>query len=503
MADKNDVFYTLNATTQRPLSIPIKKTNTDELAQALSAAEEATLAFAATTLQQRIRLLTEIQKGLEAHQQAILKTYCEESGLPEGRAQGEFQRTHGQIEHFKALLKEGRFLEASIVSPTAATADIRKMLVPLGPVVVFGASNFPLAFSTAGGDTISALAAGCPVLVKAHPYHAHTSTLVAVVIEKAVARCGFPNGVFSHLCSDELELGQQLVCDLRVKAVGFTGSFRGGKALYDLAQQRPQPIPVFAEMGSVNPVFILPDVLQSEGAALAASIAGSVCLGNGQFCTNPGLIAVPKGESVEFISALKTALSEHGKGVMVHPNIQKGYENQLENLKKHHPEVVLYQSEAGGPALGIVPAEEVWKNPNLMEEVFGPFTLLITHDSVLALHQTAQILEGQLTATLRASTKELQEHQQLQHILQQKVGRLLFEGVPTGVSVTQTMMHGGPFPASSDSRFTAVGSDAIYRWLRPLAFQDAPQEALPPALQNHNPLGIQRKIDGQWTTSAL
>jgi alpha-ketoglutaric semialdehyde dehydrogenase len=247
----------------------------------------------------------------------------------------------------------------------------------------------------------------------------------------------------------------------------------------------------------------LPEILNAKGSTLAAAIAQSVTLGNGQFCTNPGVIALPKEEGKPFIKALKNALETGSKGVMVHPNIQESYDRQLEALKKTQPEVEVFQSQEGGPALGVVAAQTVWEKPEVLEEVFGPFTLIVVHGTASEMATTASAMEGQLTATLQGTPEELKKYSRLQGILQQKVGRLLFEGVPTGVSVCQTMMHGGPFPASTDSRYTAVGSDAIYRWLRPLAFQDAPQHALPLALQDQNPLGIERKIDNQWTNAPI
>lgn len=503
MADKNDVFYTLNASSRRPLSTPIKKATTEELEHALSAAEGASLAFAATTLQQRIGLLTEIQKGLETHQQAILKTYCEESGLPEGRAQGEFQRTHGQIEHFKAVLKEGRFLSASIITPTAGTADIRKILVPLGPVVVFGASNFPLAFSTAGGDTISALAAGCPVIVKAHPYHAGTSALVAETIHNALISCGLPAEVFSHLNGTSHRVGMKLVCHPSLKGVGFTGSFAGGKALYDLAQSREEPIPVFAEMGSVNPVFISEKRLAKD-QTLSETLAQSIALGAGQFCTNPGIVLFcdPQGKS-NLVEHVSSHLNLMKLPPMVHAQIEKNYLAQLEKLSQNKALQSLLKSELSKAAVGLVSGKELMNHMNLTDEVFGPFSLFVQCHSVEEMKTIAEKISGQLTATILAEKEEYPNLGPLIQKLKNKVGRLLFQGVPTGVAVTQAMQHGGPYPAATDGRFTSVGTDAIYRWLRPIAFQDCPNQLLPKALQNENPLSLIRAIDGKLTSKAL
>ena len=503
MFDKSTTFFSsIQATTGNPLPEKYAIDSPESIEQALEAAAAATLAFAQTTAKQRAHFLSQIASEIEARSRSILSQYQKESGLPEGRANGELQRTLGQIQHFVALLEAGRYIQATI-HKTDTGPDLRKMLYPIGPIVVFGASNFPLAFSTAGGDTISALAAGCPVLVKAHPYHIGTSSLVAEAIAAAVHSCSLHPGVFAHLADTGHGLGQKLVQDPRVKGVGFTGSYAGGKALCELAQKRTEPIPVFAEMGSTNPMVVLQEKLQDGGADLAQAIADSVLLGNGQFCTNPGLIFTLGAPTAAFLEKLKSVFATAKVGVMVHPNIAQAYQEKLNALKGKYSELQMIQNEPNGPALGQIHATSFQKHLALSEEVFGPFTLLVVHDTPEQLAQSISKMEGQLTATLLGTAKDHQKFPQMQQLLLQKVGRLLFEGVPTGVAVTTAMQHGGPYPASSDSRFTAVGSDAILRWLRPVCYQDAPQENLPQALQDHNPLNIERNCNNLWTKDPL
>ena len=495
-------FYSTAAKTGQALPEKHFEATTQEIETALSAAEAATLPFAQSSARERANFLGQIALQIEGRREAILERYQQESGLPQGRAQGELQRTLSQIQHFKQLLEAGHYVQASI-HKTAEGPDLRKMLYPLGPIVVFGASNFPLAFSTAGGDTISALAAGCPVVVKAHPYHTGTSSLVAEAITEAVALSPFPNGVFAHLQSATHALGQQLAMDHRIKGVGFTGSLAGGKALCALAQEREAPIPVFAEMGSTNPIVILPEKMKKEAQTLAQALADSVLLGNGQFCTNPGLVYAFGKLPDSFSATLEEVFTKSPTGTMVHPNIAEAYQKKLQAIQEKFPAIKLLQKAPFAPALGQVSADYFQAHPELGDEVFGPFTLVVVHDNVQALAQSIQQLDGQLTATILATVDDLAAYPQIHPLLVQKVGRLLFDGVPTGVAVTTAMQHGGPYPASSDSRFTAVGSDAIYRWLRPVCYQDAPQAVLPEALKDHNPLELERNINNQWTKETL
>lgn len=495
-----ELFQTVNPKTNKPLPVEFQQAATDQINSAVAALSESFEFFAQTSFKDRILFLNTIQEELRLAQSSIIATYQEESALPEGRAKGEFQRTLDQIQRFIELLEEGSFIAASIHTQGP---DLRKMLYPIGPVVVFGASNFPLAFSTAGGDTISAFAAGCPVLVKAHPYHAGTSEQVARAITKAIEKCKLPLEIFSHLGGHSHIVGSQLVSHSLIKGVGFTGSFSGGKALYDLAQKREEPIPVFAEMGSVNPIFILENKLKTD-SNLPAGLAQSITLGTGQFCTNPGLIVVcDSSGGTDFAKRISEAIEGVELPPMVHANIQKQYDKQLSKLKEGSQVDTLFLAKSCTAAIGSVHATKFLTDSSLGEEVFGPFTLVVrcsTNDEML---EVATSLEGQLTTTILGDVLDQEVSKRLLSKLQSKAGRILFQGVPTGVAVTQPMQHGGPYPASTDSRFSSVGTDAIYRWLRPVAFQDCPDELLPDPLKNENPLGLQRKVDGRLISSAL
>ena len=456
---------------------------------ALEAAATAFVEYSQTSLKKRQEFLAAINKQLTSKREEILIAYQEESSLPLGRAEGEFGRTQGQIQSFIHFLERGEFLQAAIDRPTEGAA-LRKMLHPIGPVAVFGASNFPLAFSTAGGDTISAFAAGCPVIVKAHPFHPLTSALVAQAIQAAVEETQLPKGVFSHLQSDEHLLGQFLVKHHLLKGVGFTGSYKGGRALYDLAQKRVNPIPVFAEMGSINPMILYPSALKKSN--LVQQLGDSITLGGGQFCTNPGLlIAVGDTNTLDaFEAALSKYLKKKEAHPMVHLSILTRFKDQLQLLGNS-----LNKCEGKEAFLGVTTAKEFVENEVLKEEVFGPYSLLVRCENNAQVEEILESIDGQLTITLLGE-EDLPKMKRILPLAQQKAGRILFEGVPTGVAVTQTMTHGGPFPASTDGRFTAVGTDAIYRWLRPVSYQDCPSELLPLPLQDSNPWGIPQRING-------
>ena len=384
------------------------------------------------------------------------------------------------------------------------------MLIPLGPVVVFGASNFPLAYSTAGGDTAAALAAGCPVIVKSHPMHAGTGALVASAILKAAEKTKMPNGVFSNLNSSGIEVGVQLVQHPQVKAVGFTGSIKGGRALYDLAAQREEPIPVFAEMGSVNPVILLPKALTKRAEILAQTYARSVTLGTGQFCTNPGLILGIKSTVLTtFIKQLSEEILKINPSCMLHPNIEKAYiKNKAMALEQEGLRVEAdfqgeLESHFAAPTVTTVDGEVFLNNTTLHQEVFGPYTLVVQCKDITQLTQIIAQLEGQLTGTIIAEDEELEEYSEVASNLKQRVGRIIFNGVPTGVEVCPSMLHGGPYPASTDSRFTAVGIHAIKRWVRPFSYQDWPNAALPVELKNENALHIMRYVNNSWTNKPI
>jgi alpha-ketoglutaric semialdehyde dehydrogenase len=438
-----------------------------------------------------------------------------ESGLPLARLQGELGRTTGQLRLFANLVSEGSWVDAIIDTALPdrqplPRPDIRRMLVPIGPVVVFGASNFPLAFSVAGGDTASALASGCPVVVKAHPAHYGTSALVGGAIIKAAEKTGMPKGIFSLLYDDGYTVGTALVLHPLTKAVTFTGSFKGGMALINLAQQREQPIPVFAEMGSVNPVIFLPKAIENQAEELAKKYAASITLGAGQFCTNPGLLFAVQSPALEnFTSTLKNSIALIPSATMLTEGIAVNFTKlSAEIINEAGVEVMAVsdlknnelknQSEA---KIARVSAVDFIKNPKLREEIFGPYSLLVVAQDISELEKAIDVLEGQLTVTLMADKQELQDYPTLINKLTGKTGRIILNGVPTGVEVCAAMQHGGPFPATNDSRFTSVGSTAINRFARPLAYQDWEQELLPDELKDGNPLGIFRTVNQKLTNS--
>lgn len=478
------------------------------------AVEKAKLAFDTYSTfsgTQKATFLNAIADHIEALGDKLIKVYVQESGLPEGRARGEKGRTMGQLRAFASLLEEGSWVEATIDTAQPSRepmpkVDLRKMLLPIGPIAVFGSSNFPLAFSTAGGDTASALAAGCPVIVKSHPMHAGTGELVASAIIAAAQKTGMPDGVFSNLNSSDVEVGQLLTMHPHIKGVGFTGSTMGGMALYRLASQRKEPIPVFAEMGSINPVVLLPAVLEEKGKIWASAYAQSITQSAGQFCTNPGLILGIKGTSLShFITSLREEIEKIDPSCMLHPRIYEAYENGKSELSAQ-PKISKVAEVGGdlppnfaGQRVLTVNAEDFLANPILHREVFGPFSIVVQCADKAELLAVIQKLDGQLTGTILGMDSEIKNYPDIIESLTQKVGRIIFNGVPTGVEVCPSMLHGGPFPATTDSRFSSVGTSAIKRWVRPVSFQNWPAELLPTSLQDSNPLGIMRIVDGEHT----
>ncbi len=489
--------------------------NTDEIDAAVALAADAYIKYNQKSGSEKAAFLNAIADEILALDDVLIKTYCSESGLPEGRANGERGRTIGQLRAFATLVEEGSWVDATIDTgipdrTPAPKPDLRKMMVPLGTVVVFGASNFPLAFSTAGGDTAAALAAGCPVIVKSHPMHAGTGELVASAIIKAAQNTGMPNGVFSNLNSSGIEVGVQLVQHPKVKAVGFTGSIKGGRSLFDLAAKREEPIPVFAEMGSVNPVIILPEALQNRTSELAKTYAGSITVGSGQFCTNPGLLLGIKGEGMtNFIQELSEEIVKIEPSCMLHPNIIGAYEKNKQTAIDQEGLVVAadYGSEIevnyARQAIVTVKGDTFLQNTTLHQEVFGPFSMVVECENAAQLEEIISKLEGQLTGTIISDNDEISKYGHVVAALQTRVGRIIFNGVPTGVEVTAAMHHGGPYPASTDSRFTAVGTQSIKRWVRPFSFQDWPNHLLPNELKNDNPLGISRSVNNEQTKASI
>lgn len=489
-----------------------KDATVQEIDQVMQDAWKAFLQYRKTTLKQRAGFMRTIGAEMTALGDELIHTVMEETHLPEARVKNELARTIFQLNSYGAAGEAGHWLEARIDTANAEKGDpdIRKMQVPLGPVVVFGASNFPFAYSTAGGDTASAFAAGCPVVVKAHPAHPRTSELVAKAIFKAVEKCGMPKGTFGHVHGAGFETGKALVTHPHTRAVGFTGSYGGGKALFDWANQRKAPIPVFAEMGSINPVFVLPDKLKQSAREVAGLYAGSITLGTGQFCTNPGLIiGIDNGDLQVFIDELGAAIKKIAPGTMLHSGIAKAYgEKRKAALEQKDVETVAVsdlpgKEEQGVPTIASATAQAFFNNPLLHQEVFGPYSLVIRCSDKDELLKVVSHLEGQLTCTLMATEKDIQTHTELVDMVQDLCGRFIHNGVPTGVRVALSMQHGGPFPATTDSRFTSVGADGIKRWVRPLSFQNWEDHLLPDALKNANPLGIWRMVNDKLTDAAL
>lgn len=489
-------FQTFNPIANESNSWTCIEANSEEIEKATTLAWSAFKTYRKTSDAQRAEFLETIATEIENLGDELIEIYTKESGLPEGRAQGERGRTLGQLRAFTAMLRNGSWKGATIDEAIPdrkplPKSDIRKTNIPLGPVAVFGASNFPLAFSTAGGDTASALAAGCPVIVKSHPMHAGVGEMVASAIVAAAKKCNMPEGVFSNLNSSGIQVGVQLVKDARIKAVGFTGSINGGRALFDLANARKEPIPVFAEMGSINPVILCPKALENDAVKWGETYAGSITLGTGQFCTNPGLILGIKSKHLDtFCTALTEKIETIAPTAMLHPAIQKAYGQHKEKVSTQTGVEQLTKAIDAKPNYGEqsivrVSGAEFLNNLNLHQEVFGPFSMVVECEDEAQLLQIIEGLEGQLTGTLIADQSEWNDLENIIDELQQRVGRIVFNGVPTGVEVCPAMHHGGPYPATTNSRYTSVGLHAVNRWIRPISYQDFPAELLPQELK-HN-----------------
>ncbi|QJI37945.1 aldehyde dehydrogenase (NADP(+)) [Pseudomonas sp. ADAK13] len=484
----------------------------EEVEQAALAAKSAFGPFRQLSPARRAEFLEAIAEELEALDQEFVAIVSRETALPPARIQGERLRTSNQMRLFAQVLRRGDFLGARIDlalpdRQPLPRVDLRQYRIGVGPVAVFGASNFPLAFSTAGGDTASALAAGCPVVVKAHSGHMATADLVGCAIERAATRTSMPAGVFNMIFGQGV--GAALVAHPAIQAVGFTGSLHGGQALCKIAAEREQPIPVFAEMSSINPVILLPGALAARGATIAGELAGSVVLGAGQFCTNPGLVIGIRGAAfTAFTEQLKGHLSAQAPQTLLNAGGLLSYQNGISALA----ECAGITHLAGQPQQGTKAQAQLFKadvnlllegHPLLQEEVFGPTTVLIEVADDAELKRALQALRGQLTATLIGEPGDLRQYHWLVPLLEEKVGRILVNGYPTGVEVCDAMIHGGPYPATSDARGTSVGSMAIDRFLRPLCYQNYPDSLLPAALQNVNPLGVTRLVNGAWSSESI
>lgn len=491
-----------------------------EIENVMQQAWKAFYIYRKLSLKQRGNFMRAIATELEACGDELIQVAMSETNLPEARLRSERGRTIVQLNQYADACEKGDWLEIKIDTALPGKnppkPDIRKMLMPLGPVVVFGASNFPFAYSTAGGDTATAFAAGCPVIVKAHPAHAQTSEIVAKAILKAATDCTMPDGIFAHVHGASFEVGKALVEHSYTKAVGFTGSLAGGKQLFDWANQRKEPIPVFAEMSSINPVFLLPDKMSkgADGKSAAADIAkmyaGSITLGMGQFCTNPGLIIGLEGpELATFMEVLGKEITKTVPATMLHPGIFKNYRKKKdEALKQQGVDTVAVselkpQLNQGSPTIASATGQTFLNNPVLHQEVFGPYSLVIRCKDMKEMLQVANRLEGQLTATLMATENDIRIHDKIVDAVMNICGRFILNSVPTGVEVCLSMQHGGPFPATTDSRFGSVGADAIKRFARPVAFQNWSNDFLPAELKNENALGIWRTVNNEWTKDGL
>lgn len=461
----------------------------DLVNSACEAAEEAFWTYGYTSREERALFLEAIADEIEARAEAITEIGTQETGLPEARLQGERGRTTGQLRLFASHIRDGAYLD--VRHDTALPdrkplprPDMRMMQRPIGPIAVFGASNFPLAFSTAGGDTAAALAAGCPVVVKGHSAHPGTGEIVAEAILAAIVSCNMPKGVFSLIQGGSRDVGTSLVQHPLIKAVGFTGSLGGGRALFDLCAQRPEPIPFFGELGSVNPMFVLPAAAAARGGEIGTGWAGSLTMGAGQFCTNPGIAVVEKGEAGDaFVAAAKTALEGTGPQVMLTDGIAKAYRDGQARFDGRNAVVAVLSSENEGrtakPALYETDAESYLQDHALGEEVFGPLGLVVRVASAEEMIDLAKGFEGQLTATMHLDADDAVLARKLLPVLERKAGRVLANGFPTGVEVADSMVHGGPYPASTNFGATSVGTLSIRRFLRPVCYQNIPTDVLP------------------------
>lgn len=491
---KGTAFFAIEQTTGNRLGKAFHGASTDDVEKALALSWEAFRTYRETPLHERALFLDRIASNILALGELVDRASAE-TGLPKSRIEGERARTVGQLRLFANEVREGRFQELRFdpADPTRkplAKPDLKLRNIALGPVAVFGSSNFPLAFSVAGGDTASALAAGCPVIGKAHSAHPGTSELVGKAVQRAVADSGFAPGVFSLLFDAGFEVGQALVADHRVRAVGFTGSRRGGLALADIASKRKQPIPVYAEMSSINPVIIFPSALKNRGDDIAKSFIGSLTLGAGQFCTNPGLILIVDGPGAEeFVSAAASYIAEAAAQTMLTAGICDAFKGQTAKMEGKSTVTVAGRGAAGTSLEGqavlfSTTGSAVLSDPELQEEIFGAASLVVRCAHQREFEQVLASLEGQLTVALQMDEADTELAQRLLPSLELQAGRILVNNFATGVEVSPAMVHGGPFPATSDGRSTSVGTLAIYRFLRPVCYQDFPPALTPAAFRD-------------------
>jgi NADP-dependent aldehyde dehydrogenase len=509
-------FHAFNPTTGQAIQPPFYPATENEVDLAAKLAGDAFPIYSRLPGDKKAAFLSSIASNIEAIGEPLIERAHLETALPKPRLQGETARTCHQLRLFARVVVEGSWTMARIDRPDsdrkpAPKPDIRSLLRPLGPVVVFGSSNFPLAFSVAGGDTASAFAAGNPVIVKAHSAHPGTSELAGEAVRRSVRDCGLPEGVFSLVFGAGASIGTRLVQHPIVKAGGFTGSAYAGRTLANLAASRPEPIPFYAEMGSTNPVFLLPGAIRDRSEQIAADLYASFTLGAGQFCTKPGLIFVSEGKpSAKFVSELQRRVADAPEYALLTSGIRASYRREVTH-RESHDGLRLVAGSASSSGAGFTVGATLFQteisaflaNPEFSREVFGPSTLLICYSSKEQILEAARNLQGHLTATVHGTEEDLHEFGDLVAILETKVGRIIFNGFPTGVEVCHAMIHGGPYPATSDSRTTSVGTQAIYRFVRPVCYQSVPDSALPLELRNANPLGIWRMVDGELTRQPL
>ncbi|RRQ49777.1 aldehyde dehydrogenase (NADP(+)) [Maribacter algicola] len=515
MSSDMTYYQAINPATGQKLEGEFKNSTWKDVDQAAKNAATAFQVYRKLDNETKAEFLEEIANEILALGDALLERCHLETALPLGRLTGERGRTMNQLRLFASVVREGSWVDARIdlAQPNREPlpkSDIRHMLIPLGPVAVFGASNFPLAFSTAGGDTASALAAGCPVVYKGHPAHPGTTELITGAIQKAITKIGLPEGVFSMVQGTSIEVGENLVKHEDIKAVGFTGSYNGGMAIFNYANTRPVPIPVFSEMGSTNPMFILPGALKDRASQLAQGYSNSLNMGVGQFCTNPGLSFYPKGErSNKFLEVLSNQIKSTEAATMLTAGIQSAYKKGLDALSATQDLEIIGEGKLPSDSIGVsskvfkTTMDTYLKNSKLSEENFGPSSIVVEAATKEDLLKAARELEGHLTATVHATEEDLENYAELFEILEQKVGRVLVNGYPTGVEVCHSMVHGGPFPATTAPSSTSVGTNAIKRFVRPVCYQDYPESLLPVELKNDNPLHIWRLVDGEFSQKSI
>lgn len=510
-----DSFHAINPTTGATLEPPFQEALGSLADAAMEAADRDFDEFRSKSPERRALLLEAIADGLEALGDELLQRAHQETALPMARLTGERSRMTGQARLFAKLIREGTWQEARIDRAIPdrqplPKPDVRRMMQPLGPIVVFGASNFPFAISVAGTDTVSALAAGCPVVVKGHPGHPGTCEMVARVIAEAVKKCGMPAGVFSLLQGKSNYIGMALAKHPLTTAVAFTGSLKGGRALFDACVSRPKPIPFYGELGSVNPVFLLPGALKERAAQVAEAFVGSLTMGVGQFCTNPGVVfGLKSPELGAFMDKTATLVKTWQPSTMLHGGISAAYDSGVERLSKVKGVRIAAKSDVpaddeaaqAAATVFITDMKTFTANEGLREEVFGPTSVVTYCESKEDLERLAESFEGQLTASIHGTADDLREHARLIRILERKVGRIIFNGFGTGIEVCPSMHHGGLYPAATHSFFTSIGTAAIYRFVRPVCYQGFPDDCLPEALQNKNATGAWRMIDGAMSNA--